>query len=284
MTSPGKKPDEDPAGIEISARVAGEAPALRRADWEFRRGELAGERTIVQSRAEMAAAQIAALARAHGPGARLGTKDELRALTGVSVGTFNEALRLAQVRGLVTVRPGPGGGLFVAEPSPMVRLGNSVLALDADQTSVEDAIRIRDALDPLLVEDAVWHSSHADILEMRALLRAMDAAARTEDAEAFIQANWRLHARIAAISPNPVLRSIYLALLELIESHTITVAPVKGKSLPKFLNERQALHVALVGAIADRDAAAARKLILRHGAMAASAPVARPRQKATAAS
>jgi DNA-binding FadR family transcriptional regulator len=280
-----KKSVEDPEDMEISARVAGEAPALRRADWEIRRGDAAsGERTVVHSRAEMAAAQIAALVRTRGPGARLGTKDELRALSGVSVGTFNEAMRLVQVRGLVTVRPGPGGGLFVAEQSPMVRLGNSVLALDADQTSVEDAMRIRDALDPLLVDDAVWHSSRADIVDMRAVLRAMDAAAKAEDAEVFIQANWRLHARIAAISPNPVLRSIYVALIELIESHTIAVAAVKGRSLPKFLAERHTLHVALVDAIADRDAVAARKLILRHGTMAMSAPATRAKQKLPVAS
>ena len=121
----------------------------------------------------------------------------------MSVGTFNEALRIAQSRGVVLVRPGPGGGVFAAAQSPMVRLGNSVLALDGDQTSVAEAIRIRDALDPLLIEDALWHASPADIAEMREILAEMAAAADRLDGIGFVHANWSLHARIAAVSPQP---------------------------------------------------------------------------------
>ncbi|MFH8559453.1 hypothetical protein [Streptomyces sp. NPDC017988] len=92
--------------------------------------------TSSASRAEQAAQRIAALAEAAEPGARLGTKEALRALCSVSVGTFNESLRLLQARGQVTMRPGPGGGVFVAAQSPMARLGNSVLALDAQESDV----------------------------------------------------------------------------------------------------------------------------------------------------
>ena len=130
------------------------------------------------SRGESAAAQLIAIAEAAAPGDRLGSKEELRARCAVSVGTFNEALRITQSRGLVLVRPGPGGGVFAAAQSPMVRLGNSVLALDGDQTSVAEAIRIRDALDTLLIEDALWHASPADIAELREILAEMAAAAR----------------------------------------------------------------------------------------------------------
>ena len=104
----------------------------------------AAEAGTRQTRTELAAARLAAIAGAARPGDRLGSKEELRIQCGVSVGTFNEAIRLLQARKLVTVRPGPGGGLFAAEQPPMVRLGNSVLALDAEQTSVADAIRIRE--------------------------------------------------------------------------------------------------------------------------------------------
>src|SRR5450631_3223467 len=90
----------------------------------------------------------------------------------------------------VTVRPGPGGGLFAAEPSPMVRLGNSVLALDAEQTSVADAVRIRDALDPLMIEDALWHASPAALAQMRAQVQRMNDAVGAQDPIAFIRANW----------------------------------------------------------------------------------------------
>ncbi|GAA5047471.1 FadR/GntR family transcriptional regulator [Thermocatellispora tengchongensis] len=215
------------------------------------------------SRPEQAAERIAELVRRSEPGARLGTKEELRAYCGVSVGTFNEALRLLQARGLVSVRPGPGGGLFAAEQSPMVRLGNAVLSLDADHTSVADAVRIRDALDPLLVQDALWYASPADVAELREILAEMAGAAQGGDPTGFTRANWRLHARIAAISPSQVLRSIYVGLLDLIESRTLAVLP-GDRPMPGYLLERQRLHAAIVDAIADRDEAAALRLTREH--------------------
>lgn len=240
--------------------MVADAPALRRADWEPR----PAGRSSAQTRPERAAERIAALAAAAEPGDRLGTKDELRAECGVSVGTFNEALRLAQARGVVTVRPGPGGGLFASRQSPMVRLGNSVLALDEDTASVADAIRLRDALDPLLVEDALQHASRLDITAMRVELQQMHAAAEELDGTAFIHANWALHARIAAISPNAMLRSFYTSLLDLIESHVLSVQPVDGQPLPDYIRSRYELHAALVEAITEKDSDRALELIHEH--------------------
>jgi DNA-binding FadR family transcriptional regulator len=217
--------------------------------------------------AHVAAERIAAMVHTLRPGARLGTKDDLRQAVGVSAGTFNEALRLLQSRGLVSVRTGPGGGVFAAAQSPIVRLGHSVLALDADDTGVADAVRIRNALDPLLVADAVRYSSASDIQAMREPLRLMAAAVETHDATAFTRANWALHDRIAAVSPSAILRSFYRSLLEIIESHTIFVLPVR-EPLADYMGERYDLHAALVDAIEKRAASLAQSLIHEHNTTA----------------
>jgi DNA-binding FadR family transcriptional regulator len=245
--------------------MVADAPALRRADWEPRTAPAA-------TRPERAAELIASLAAAAEPGERLGTKDELRARCAVSVGTFNEALRLVQSRGVVTVRPGPGGGLFASRQSPMVRLGNSVLALDEDAASVADAVRIRNALDPLLVEDALRHAGRKHLTAMRRELERMRAAAAELDGTAFVHANWALHARIAEVSPNAVLRSFYLSLLEIIESHTLSVQSVAGQPLPEYIQSRYDLHAALVDAIADRDESRAAELIREHNTTTSAEP------------
>jgi DNA-binding FadR family transcriptional regulator len=220
-------------------------PALRRADWERRSGR-------GQTRPEQAAEQLAAMAMSSQPGQRLGTKDELRANCRVSVGTFNEALRMVQARGLVTVRSGPGGGLFATEQSPMVRLGNSMLALGDEAASVADAFRLRHALDPLLVEDALEHASAHDIAALRAELDQMKVAAANGDSAGFVRANWALHARIAEISPSAMLRSFYLNLLEITESHLLAVMP-ENEELREYAQSRYELHVALIDAIAGHD-------------------------------
>jgi len=238
--------------------MVAEAPAFRRDDWEPRPG------SAVATRPEHAAEQLATLAAEAEPGTRLGTKDELRAYCGVSVGTFNEALRLVQARGVITVRPGRVGGLFASRQSPLVRLGNSVLGLDSGAASVADAVRIRDALDPLLVEDAVRHAAAPDLSAMRRELDRMRAAADDLDGIGFIHANWALHARIAEASPSAMLRSFYLSLLEIIESHTLSVQSVDERPLPEYIAGRYRLHADLVEAIAAGDHRRAAQLIAEH--------------------
>lgn len=235
-----------------------EVPAFRRGDWP-----LTGAPSTA-TRPERAAEQLAGIAAGAEPGTRLGTKDELRALCGVSVGTFNEALRLVQARGLVTVGRGRVGGLFASRQSPLVRLGNSVLAIDDDAAAVADAVRIRDALEPLLTEDAVRHRTAGDTEDMRRGLQRMRAAADALDSDEFLRANWALHARIAQVSPSVMLRSLYLGLLELIESHTLSVQSVDEAPLPEYLDNRYRLHADLVAAIDDQDARRALAIVRVH--------------------
>ncbi|ARZ65962.1 hypothetical protein SMD11_0296 [Streptomyces albireticuli] len=218
------------------ARDGAEPPALRRDDWE---------RPASPSRAEMAAERIAERVTRTEPGARLGTKDELRTACGVSVGTFNEALRLLQARGLVTVRPGPGGGLFAAQPPPAGRLDAWARALD--ERRPDEALRVRDALDPLLVEDALWHASPADIAGLRRHLTPLGEAADAADPVAFAHADRTLRARLAALSPSALLRSLYDGLL--------TVAEPAGPTTtaPEILRARYDRQAALVDALDARD-------------------------------
>ena len=240
-----------------------DVPALRPQDWH-RHQQSNARPAARQPRAESAAAQLIAIANAADPGDRLGSKEELRAQCEVSVGTFNEAIRIAQSRGIISVRPGPGGGLFAAAQSLMVRLGNSVLALDAAETPVAEAVRIRDALDPLLIEDALWHASPADIADLRELLADMQLAVKRRDSIGFVHANWSLHARIAAISPHAMLRSLYGSLLDQIESHTLAVLPTSDEPLEEYVASRHALHAAIIDALERRDREAALSLIARH--------------------
>jgi DNA-binding FadR family transcriptional regulator len=186
-------------------------PALRRKDWERPRFDRH------QTRPEQAAEHLAALAASAAPGDRLGTKEELRNDCGVAVGTFNEALRMVQARGLVTVRSGP------------------------------------EALDPLLVEDALEYASDHDIAALRNELDHMKVAVGNVDRTAFARADRNLYGRIADISPNAILRSLYPMLLDVIESHLLSVQPVDDEHLPDDIDARYELHAALVDAIADRD-------------------------------
>ena len=228
----------------------GEPPSLRRSDWDTSRAQ-----RLHQSQAGRAAQRLTEIAQAAAPGTRLGSKDELRAQCGVSVGTFNEAVRLVQARGVVWIRPGPGGGLFAATQSPMTRLGNSVLAMETAGAPVAEAIRIRAALEPLLLEDALWHASPADVAALREYLAEMAPAVDAGDRAVFAAAQWRLHHYLASLTPNPMLRSLCTNLFDLIEAEHAE-APSTGD-----LAETYRSYCALVDAIDARDRTRAMRLI-----------------------
>lgn len=233
---------------------AGSVPLVRRS-------------TPAPSRVDQVAAQLAEVIAKLKPGERLGTKAELREQAGVSIGTFNETLRVLQAQGMIEVRRGPHGGLFVAERSPMAQLGHAVLQFDINAAAIAEAMDIRDALDPLLIADAVLHSSAHQVKLMRKQLARMDQAVREHDGIAFLHANWQLHAAIADVSPRPILKTFYVTLLNMIEEHTIAVADDRSEqTLANFHRDRYSVHAQLVDAIENRDADKAREMLHQHNA------------------
>ena len=64
-----------------------------------------------------------------------------------------------------------------------------------------------------------------------------------------------------------MLRSFYLSLLEMIESHTLAVRSVDEKPLPDYLQGRYQLHADLVAAVEEQDGPRALELIRAHSAV-----------------
>jgi DNA-binding FadR family transcriptional regulator len=191
-------------------------------------------------------------------GWRLGTKDDLRERFGVAVGTVNQALRLLENRGLVAARPGPGGGLFVASPSPHIKLSHLILGFKDDASTVADCLSVRNALEPVIAEDARARHTAEDLADLRAILARMTDA--VDAPGPFLEANWALHRRLAEISPNAVLRALYGTLMDYIET---SVADVTADAVFRG-RQNLKVHVALVDAIASRDATRVRAAIRRH--------------------
>jgi DNA-binding FadR family transcriptional regulator len=149
------------------------------------------------------------------PGERLGTKEELRARFGVALATINEAVRLLEMRGMLTARPGPGGGIFVAKASARVRLNQFVLGYRWSEAAVADHHIVRNALEPLVCREAARYRREADIRVLRKMLDAM--AGLLDDPMTYIRRTLDLHRRIAKIIRNVPLRSIYETMLDFLE-------------------------------------------------------------------
>jgi GntR family transcriptional repressor for pyruvate dehydrogenase complex len=201
------------------------------------------------------------------PGERLGTKEALRGEFKVAVATFNEALRMLESRRVVELRPGPGGGVFVAHPPALVRLGHKMLALDSEAASVASGLAVRNALEPLVASEALAHHTAGDVAELRELAARM---AGTADPADYLRANWALHRRLVRISPNGLLVEIYLGLLDLAEEH---LRGVRQADQGMSVADGVAVHTALVEALAAADRTALAAAVRDHARLtSAGAP------------
>jgi DNA-binding FadR family transcriptional regulator len=221
------------------------------------------------SRAQVVAEELSALivGNAVRPGDRLGTKEELRHRFGVAVGTLNEAVRLLETRGLVDARPGPRGGIFVAQPSGHLRLSHLILGLGDDAMSVADSLEIRSALEVPLAAQAARHISSAQVAELEKIVEEMSEL-RDRPAE-YLRRNWDLHATIAAASANQLLRTIYVSLLDTAREAVRDIAP--DPDFARDFPQNLALHRELVAAVASGEVGRARRAAEAHNAVTGDA-------------
>lgn len=222
--------------------------------------------SAVRSRAELLAASLDERIRSDGlaPGTLVGTLHELRAESGFAKATVSEAVRLLRERGVLEIRPGRGGGLFVAPASPVVRLRHTLLSVAEEPTGVADAIELRDHLETLIDVGAARCRSDADIADLRGLLELMRRAA---DWNFFMHANWALHERIAGICPNAMARGVYVGTLGHLSSASARLTDddtEDAESTAAYRAGRLAVHVDLVEAIASGDEDRVRAAVARH--------------------
>jgi DNA-binding FadR family transcriptional regulator len=156
------------------------------------------------------------LANVYGPGEWLGTKEDLRGRFGVAVATLTEALRLLETRGLTDARPGPGGGIFVTNAEARVTTAHSVFGLHSDPATFRHCLTVRDALEPLICRQAAFNRRATDIRGLEAIVAAM--ARHVDEPRAYFARNWELHRRLASLTSNVPLRTIYLTLTDYLEA------------------------------------------------------------------
>ncbi|MBL5974996.1 MAG: FadR family transcriptional regulator [Candidatus Leucobacter sulfamidivorax] len=208
-----------------------------------------------RSRAEQLADTLVEHIRARGlgPGDRLGTLDEIRAEVGFARTTVSEAVRLLRERGALEIRPGRGGGLFIAAETPVVRLRRTLLGAAGSDRAVRDAIELRESLEEPIALAAAAACTSADGERLAA---AADELARAgDDFDLFIDRNWRLHELIAELCPNTMMSAVYASCLGYLvrSDHSYDDETGVGETVADYIARRSAAHVELVEAIRSAD-------------------------------
>lgn len=215
--------------------------------------ELAGSTTRGQSAADHLAAEIETMQE----GERLGTKKDLSQRLGVANATLNEAIRLLQERGLVTLRPGPKGGIFVARADPFARLGRTVMRVRDEPDLVTGAIEVRESLQALAALDALRHRTDADVAALREHVAAIEAA--IDDEAEFSRTGRQLDELIAGVGANRVLQTVYRGVLAYVEANEQD--GTSDAASPVQRRRRLRAYRQLVDSIIDQDEKACRRAI-----------------------
>ena len=170
---------------------------------------------------EEAAEQIAGKVRAGElrRGDKLPPERDLAVLMEISRPTLREAVRILADAGVVEVRRGPGGGIFVAGdvvPVELVR-ERSVVRLE----EVADVLEARRLVEPGVARLAAQRASDADLVPLERSIEAMREICargyRAVDEERFLQLDLQFHLALARAAGNPTVASLMRALLRQLE-------------------------------------------------------------------
>lgn len=195
--------------------------------------------------------------RRYPPGTKLPGEREMLAQYEVGRGTLRESLRFLEMNGVLTVKPGPGGGPVVAEPDAHDLASTLGLFLELKGTSFGAILELRETLEPSIAGLAAAAKNKQAIARIAESVESMRV--NIDDTERFLQANEAFHDRVATASGNPIL-ALLLGSLD-----HITDGTRLGINFP--LERRQAVltaHRAIYDAIAAGDVEAASTQMRKH--------------------
>jgi GntR family transcriptional regulator, transcriptional repressor for pyruvate dehydrogenase complex len=190
------------------------------------------------------------------PGARLASEREMLQEYNVSRGTLREALRYLELQGVLTIRPGPGGGPVVQEPDGHNLASVLGLLLALSRTQFRDVVVIREVLEPAMAARAATEASSAVLTAMRDSIEAMAVAGSDED---FLDENRRFHDLVAEGADNQVFKFFNTSLHALIDGAVMGIRYSPARRLAVI-----EAHIAVVEALESRDPERARRAMERH--------------------
>jgi len=191
------------------------------------------------------------------PGERISSEGELIAQLGHSRATVREALRMLESDGLIMLRPGSKGGIFVAEPkknrlSPMLKT-----YLEFGHIARKDVLEVRGELETGAARLAAVNRTEADIAALRASISKLEGLA--DNSMAAAQENIRFHYLIVEAAHNALLSMLVTALHHMMYTPTLSVSYDRKRVLAAV-----EMHRRICDAIEKQDPALAQDWLHRH--------------------
>ena len=193
------------------------------------------------------------------PGSTFATEAELLSRFNVSRPTLRESLKLLESQGVIELRPGPGGGIVIREPSTDLLAHGLSVFLRLNKVPFVTVIKAREVIEPALAYEAAVNGSEQDFAELEASIARMKALDLQANQEAFLEENRVFHGVIARASGNKVLEVFWdtISILAHGEHHGIRYSVGNQAHVVKA-------HQRILDACRKRDGAAAAAAMESH--------------------
>ncbi|MGW7024964.1 FadR family transcriptional regulator [Streptomyces decoyicus] len=184
------------------------------------------------------------------PGDRLPKESELAAELGLSRNSLREAVRALSLIRILDVRQGDGTYVTSLDPQLLLEAMSFVVDFHRDDTVLE-FLAVRRILEPAATAMAAGRIGLAELDSLEAQLNALGPSPSVED---LVAGDLEFHRGIVAASGNSVLCS----LLDGLSGPTTRARIWRGLTQKDAVARTLTEHRAILGALRDRDAEAAR--------------------------
>ncbi len=186
------------------------------------------------------------------PGDRVASEKELIVQFGVSKATMREALRVLEAMGLVELRKGIQGGVFIAEVDMKTTIHSIMNFLHFKAVSIHDITMLRFILEPSVAYMAAARLTVGDTQRLEQMIEV------GEDNEAEITKDIGFHRYLARLSDNPILILIMDFIDNLLRDLKSQLTLGAG-----FYSDIKACHRRILDRLMDQDPVGAQREITR---------------------
>ena len=138
------------------------------------------------------------------PGDKIGSEKELLGQLGVSKASLREALRVLEVMGMIEIRKGLSGGVFVADVDMKTTLTGIMNFINFEAVSSKDITLMRYILEPMIVRVIAPLVSEPDMANLEAMIRREFGSPHGDSSATAIK-GIGFHRSLARITHNPIL-------------------------------------------------------------------------------
>ncbi len=193
------------------------------------------------------------------PGDRLPAERVMTETYEAGRGTLRESLRFLELQGVLSFKPGPGGGPVIEKPNAGNLATTFTLLLQFGQARYRVVSEARQAFEPLMAQLAAARIEPQQLAELEQSLTDMETG--IGDIDAYLVSNRRFHGTIAWASGN----SLFGFLADVMVGAMEISGAAQGIEYPlRRRNAVLAAHRRIYEAIRDGDAEKAGEVMGRH--------------------